>query len=101
MQSRPVVAVYLVLHFHIGVTKQEASIVLGNASLAQAVSDCVSEAVKVHARSHDAKAFTPRFKGIAECRTELTILTGRSLEAGEQPRAGRKSITILEQTGVD
>jgi hypothetical protein len=95
-KPRPIVAINLVLHFYIGVAEQEASIILGNASLAQAMPNGVAEGMKVHALAHDAKALAPCLKGVAKCRTELAILGGAALQSREQARACREGVAILE-----
>jgi hypothetical protein len=60
VQAGAIVAVNFILHFHIGVAEQEASIILGNASLSQAITNGVAEGVKVHALAHDAKTLARR-----------------------------------------
>jgi hypothetical protein len=43
VQAGAIVAVNFILHFHIGVAEQEASIILGNASLSQAITNGVAD----------------------------------------------------------
>ncbi len=82
-QPRPAVAINLVQHFYIGVTEQEAPIILGNASLSQAIPNGVAEGMKVHVLAYDAKALPPRLKGIAKRRAELAVFGGAALQSGE------------------
>jgi hypothetical protein len=72
VQAGAIVAVNFILHFHIGVAEQEASIILGNASLSQAITNGVAEGVKVHALAPRCQSSAAsRWRASATCAPEL------------------------------